>query len=223
MEKLLNSIFLKLINININMSNLGGKNMGLLLNMRKGNSISVDSPFAVSRFSKILLRYLDRFYDDNYKDLVVVCIGTDRSTGDSLGPLVGYKLSTLLRNYNNVHIMGTLDEPVHAKNLNKIIKKISNDYNNPFIIAIDACLGSIERIGYITVSDGPLKPGAGVNKDLPEIGDIHITGVVNIGGFMEYVVLQNTRLSMVMKMANIIANSISYSIWKMKKEKKQPV
>ena len=55
---------------------------------------------------------------------------------------------------------------------------------------------------------GPVKPGAGVNKELPAVGDIHITGIVNVSGFMEYFVLQNTRLHLVMKMAKTIANGI---------------
>ena len=58
------------------------------------------------------------------------------------------------------------------------------------------------------VAEGPLKPGTGVNKDLPPIGDAHITGIVNVGGFMEYLVLQNTRLSLVIRMAEAIAGGI---------------
>ncbi|MNN53765.1 hypothetical protein D3C81_1685430 [compost metagenome] len=37
---------------------------------------------------------------------------------------------------------------------------------------------------------------------------MHITGIVNVGGFMEYLVLQNTRLSLVMNMADVIARGI---------------
>ncbi|EOC99784.1 spore protease YyaC [Caldisalinibacter kiritimatiensis] len=190
---------------------------------RKKDSVNVDSPFAIPTFSKMIINHLNEFIDNDYNDLVLVCIGTDRSTGDCLGPLVGYKLTKLLKNYSKVHILGTLDEPVHAKNLDDKIKMINNKYDKPFIIAIDASLGSLERIGYVTVANGPLKPGTGVNKDLPNIGDIHITGVVNLGGFMEYVILQNTRLSTVMRIANVIANSVSYSIWKISKKEKQPV
>ncbi len=55
----------------------------------------------------------------------------------------------------------------------------------------------------------------GVNKDLPSIGDISITGVVNVGGLMEYMVLQNTRLNLVMNMAEIIAKSIDRTFLKL--------
>jgi len=66
----------------------------------------------------------------------------------------------------------------------------------------------VGSIGYITVGEGPLKPGAGVNKELPQVGDAYITGVVNVGGFMEYLVLQNTRLSLVIRMADAIARGV---------------
>jgi putative sporulation protein YyaC len=54
-----------------------------------------------------------------------------------------------------------------------------------------------------------------VNKSLPEVGNIHITGIVNVSGFMEYFVLQNTRLSLVMNMAEIISTSIKKACLKM--------
>ncbi|WP_084019243.1 spore protease YyaC [Desulfuribacillus alkaliarsenatis] len=147
---------------------------------------------------------------DANQDIVIVCIGTDRSTGDSLGPLVGTRLQSY--HVKNAHVLGTLDEPVHAMNLSETMLKIENLYHKPFVIAIDACLGKLNSVGNITVGMGSLKPGAGVNKDLPEIGDVYITGTVNVGGFMEYLVLQNTRLSIVMNMANMIARSISIAL-----------
>ncbi|MGF7060863.1 spore protease YyaC [Brassicibacter mesophilus] len=185
----------------------------------KSNSVNSNSPFAMSELSNIILEYLNDFYDTNYDDLLIVCIGTDRSTGDCLGPLIGYKLSSMLKLYPKVHVLGTLDDPVHAKNLKDKITHIYSTYNKPFIMAIDACLGKLERVGYINVSKGALKPGAGVNKELPEIGNIHITGVVNLGGFMEYIILQNTRLSIVMKMADTISSTIKISLWKYFREK----
>lgn len=190
---------------------------------RNKNSVNSFSPYAVSEFSKIILEYLNKYCDETYKELVIVCIGTDRSTGDSLGPLVGYKLSPLFKKNSKVHLLGTLDNPVHAKNLKENINFIKNTFNNPFVIAIDACLGNIDRIGYVKVGKGPLKPGAGVNKNLPEIGNIHITGIVNISGFMEYIVLQNTRLSIVMKMADVISKSIYLSYNQFFKDKNQTI
>lgn len=149
------------------------------------------------------------------RPIVIVCIGTDRSTGDSLGPLVGTMLKK--RRIEGIAVYGTLDEPVHAVNLRDTLQAIEERFRCPYIIAVDACLGQLSSIGSIQVGDGPMKPGAGVNKDLPPVGDIHITGIVNVGGFMEYLVLQNTRLSLVMNMAERIADGIARSLaWRPK-------
>ncbi|WP_025337155.1 spore protease YyaC [Paenibacillus sabinae] len=138
--------------------------------------------------------------------IVVVCIGTDRSTGDALGPLVG----TALSRYHSplFTLYGTLDNPVHAVNLEETLGLIREQHQEPYVIGIDACLGHSTSVGSIQVVEGPLRPGAGVNKQLPPVGDIHLTGIVNVGGFMEYFVLQNTRLSLVMRLSEIIASSL---------------
>ncbi|RDW15240.1 spore protease YyaC [Oceanobacillus arenosus] len=137
------------------------------------------------------------------REYVIVCIGTDRSTGDALGPLVGSYLDEMRPRHMTIY--GTLHEPVHATNLTESMMMINEAHTNPFIIAIDACLGKNTSIGQIITGTGPLKPGAALNKPLPEVGNLHITGVVNIGGFMEYSILQNTRLSIVVDMAKQIA------------------
>jgi putative sporulation protein YyaC len=137
------------------------------------------------------------------RPLIIVCVGTDRSTGDSLGPIIG----TSLAKYNSPYfaLYGTLEEPVHAMNLTDTLALIHQNHHNPFIIGIDACLGQVSSIGSVHIGTGPVRPGAGVNKELPPVGDMHITGIVNVGGFMEYFVLQNTRLHLVIKMADLIA------------------
>jgi putative sporulation protein YyaC len=146
----------------------------------------------------------------SYRPIVFCCIGTDRSTGDSLGPIVGTQLHK--KNDGLFHVYGTLNNPVHAMNLSETLENIESAHRNPFVVAIDACLGQLTSIGFIQVADGPLKPGAGVNKELPPVGNIHITGIVNVSGFMEYFVLQNTRLSLVMNMAETIATALHHSV-----------
>ncbi len=170
--------------------------------------------FAV--FSEAMYELVKTVRNDKDREIVIVCIGTDRSTGDSLGPIIGHKLKGLRQ--ENIHILGNLDMPVHAKNLEDITKQIYSSYNNPFVIAVDACLGKMEHVGHITVGQGPLKPGSAVNKDLQPIGDIHITGIVNFSGFMDFLILQNTRLGTVMKMADLIAGGIKYVLWKISRD-----
>lgn len=145
--------------------------------------------------------------------LVFLCIGSDRATGDSLGPIIGYKLKQ--RHLSSIHIYGTLEQPVHAKNLSEVIREIHDTFDQPFIIAIDASLGKSSHIGYFTLGEGSLRPGAGVGKDLPQVGNLHITGIVNLSGFLEHSLLQTTRLHTVMALADQISTGICYCLAKL--------
>ncbi|KAB7707620.1 spore protease YyaC [Bacillus aerolatus] len=139
--------------------------------------------------------------------VVFTFIGTDRSTGDSLGPLIGTLLEE--KKLFHFHTYGTLEHPVHAVNLVEKLAYIQKHHKHPFIIGADACLGGLKNVGNIQVGKGPVKPGAGVKKELPAVGNAHITGIVNVSGFMEFFVLQNTRLHLVMSMARVIAEGIA--------------
>lgn len=178
--------------------------------------IDAMSTNAFAVFSEALYQTITYCKTNKYSDIVFVCIGSDRSTGDSLGPIIGHKLREM--KYGNVHVYGNLENPVHAKNLCETTNLILEKYEMPFIIAIDACLGRIEHVGHITVGKGALKPGSAVNKDLQPIGNMHITGIVNFSGFMDFLTLQNTRLCTVMKIADIISSGIRYTIWRMQRD-----
>ena len=134
--------------------------------------------------------------------VIVMCIGSDRSTGDSLGPLIGHQFRDYIS--PGMYLIGDLNQPVHAANLNYCLKTISKTFDNPYIIAIDASLGKEDHVGYMTLATGPLKPGLGVKKKLPEVGDIHITGIVNSSRDMEFSTLQTTRLSIIFQIADAI-------------------
>ncbi len=178
--------------------------------------VHIDEANSAVEFANQLFDHLPKLAN---QDIVIVCIGTDRSTGDALGPLVGSKL--IDHNLNSFYVYGTLEEPIHAVNLEEKLTEMNIKHHNPFIIGIDACLGRSTSIGYISIHDGPVKPGAAVKKKLPPVGDIHITGVVNVGGFMEYMVLQNTRLHLVIKIADKIAESIIFTDKQLQKENRK--
>jgi putative sporulation protein YyaC len=163
------------------------------------------------QFCSFFSRYLEELLPQHKDQVVFVCIGTDRATGDCLGPLVGHKLESL--SHQSVTVYGNLDQPVHAKNLNFIAETLKQDHPHALIVAIDACLGHAKNVGCISIGEGPIAPGAGVKKELPAIGDLHITGIVNFSSLMNMVVLQNTRLSVVMRMADIISSGIRYCLW----------
>lgn len=168
--------------------------------------IDTNSPFALGVFVETLTALIAERLQKGYTGIVFLCIGTDRSTGDSLGPIVGYKLSD--HSFQNIYVVGTLDNPVHAKNFDHALDYIKTLCAVPLVVAIDACLGEPEIIGHISVGKGPIKPGSALRKDLAEVGDIFITGIVNFAGSLDFLTLQNTRLSTVMRMADIISCGI---------------
>ena len=161
--------------------------------------------YALNEFSKTLT-ILMRKHDISNREPVIVCIGSDRATGDSLGPIVGHLLAMHQKNF---HLYGTLENPVHAKNLEDALAFIHSNHKNPVIIAIDASLGIAEHVGYITVGEGSLSPGVGVSKNLPSVGDLFITGIVNLSGFGGQMLLQTTRLNLVMHLADFIYKGLN--------------
>jgi len=133
---------------------------------------------------------------------VFLCIGTDRITGDCLGPLVGSKLEKHF--HKKECIFGTLRHPVHALNLNFALTKIRLRFSDPYIVVVDAALGLPGHIGNITLSTGSLSPGEGMNKHLPPVGDLSITGIVNSCHGNASLLLQNTRLHLVNELSDFI-------------------
>lgn len=168
-------------------------------------SYHYDDPYCFSKIEETIYQFLMELEDIFSRQVIYVCIGTDRATGDCLGPLTGSKLKSYL---SSAYIYGTLEEPVHAVNLNDTLLHIKENFSNPLIIAVDASLGNKDRIGYINIRKGAIKPGTALKKDLPPVGDFHISGVVNVGGFLEHMVLQNTRLYTVYRMADTIAKGL---------------
>ena len=140
-----------------------------------------------------------------YQEIILLCIGTDRCSGDSYGPLLGTLLTE--QGIENIKVMGTLHNPVHAKNLSETMESI--DVDNSLIIAVDASLGS--EVGRITVTNGHMVPGKGVDKDLGKVGDISITGTVNhsvLAQDMKFTVLLNTRLVTVWGLAQVTVSAV---------------
>ena len=116
-----------------------------------------------------------RYRKEKYRTLITLCIGTDKITGDCLGPLVGTKL--LERGYS-YPVHGTLQHPVHAVNLPSALSFVRKTYVRPFLLVIDAAVGPAEKIGCVSLSLSPIYPGKGVRHSLPPVGDLSLTGIV---------------------------------------------
>jgi putative sporulation protein YyaC len=155
------------------------------------------------------------------KEIVFLCVGTDRSTGDSLGPVVG---TMLIENNLPYPVYGTLEKPVHALNIKKILKEINQTHNDPFILGIDACLGDERQIGFIFFKEGSLIPGIAVNKKLPHVGEYHMKAVVNyLDALSPAQSLNNTRLFTVMTIAEVMTKMITSAVEREAPSSKRPV
>ncbi len=139
---------------------------------------------------------------------VVLCIGSDRLTGDCLGPITGSRLQGIFGSRLNVY--GTLEKPVHALNLHEIVSEINSLYSDPYIIAVDACLGT--HIGSVTLSEGSIIPGAGVNRCLAAVGQLSITGIVGSCHGNTLNNLSTVRLNSVMNLSYIISEALAGSL-----------
>lgn len=133
--------------------------------------------------------------------LAFVCIGTDRSTGDSLGPLVG----TMLQEAGYGCVIGTLAQPCDADTLPARLRELEA---GRIVLAIDACLGQPASVGCYRVSAAGVAPGASMRRQLPVVGDYAVAAVVGELTDAPYKVLQRTSLHRVMEMAKRIVAAI---------------
>lgn len=140
---------------------------------------------------------------------VVLCVGSDRVLGDSLGPMVG----TLLQEKRaSAYIYGTLSRPVSAREVPHIGKFLACTHPRAAIVAVDAAVGSKEEVGLIKLSSYPLYPGSGSGKQLGAVGDLSILGIVarREDGFAA---LETPHLGSIRNMAEVIAEAIALSLF----------
>lgn len=124
--------------------------------------------------------------------LVFLCVGSDRSTGDAFGPLVG----SLLQEAGYPHVIGTLAEPCDSDNL---LERVAGLPPGVPVLAIDCCVGT--AVGCYQLRSGPLSPGKFMGKPLPEVGDASLLAVVCRNTDNPYRALQSASLHLVMGMA----------------------
>lgn len=107
---------------------------------------------------------------------VIICIGTPKVSGDSLGPRVGDKL---INDFSiDAYVYGKTSSPVTGLNCKKYFEHIRTHHERSLIIAVDACLGTIADVGKIKYSLDGLRAGSALGKLLGKFGDIGFLGVV---------------------------------------------
>ena len=139
---------------------------------------------------------------------VILCIGSDLSVGDSLGPVTGTKLKQLLSGLN-CYVYGTLAKPITAHEVKYMNDFLKFTHPNSPVIAVDAAVGNAGDIGLIKVAKRGLKPGSGANKKLAKIGDVSIMGIIAEQSMFNYSLFSATRLNVIYKMSEIISEGIA--------------
>lgn len=139
---------------------------------------------------------------------VVLCIGSDLSVGDSLGPVTGTKLKEKLSGLN-CFIYGTLSKPITAHEVKYMNEFLKSTHPDCPVIAIDAAVGLAGDIGLIKIAKKSIKPGSGANKKLSKVGDISIMGIVAEKSVFNYSLFSATRLNIIYKMSEIIAEGLA--------------
>ena len=98
----------------------------------------------------------------------VICIGTPRVVGDSVGPRVGSLLKAAGLP-DRIKIIGCTDEPVHRRNLVSMLMNLRND---ALLVCVDAALSN--NFPAINIRIGPMQPGVAISDELPTLGDVSV-------------------------------------------------
>lgn len=150
---------------------------------------------------------LNHLLKENSCPPVFLCVGSDLTVGDSLGPLVGEKLAKNSSS-GNFFVYGTLKKPITAKEIKYVSNFIKNTHPNSHVVAIDAAVGNQGEIGTIKISRSALRPGSGANKKLGKVGDVSLIGIVAERSLFNSALFSATRLNAVNKMADVMSDAI---------------
>lgn len=146
----------------------------------------------------------------NSKNPVFLCIGSEKISGDSLGPAVG---DFLTGKYNQkCFVYGTTNRSVNGENLEEYLDFIFSVHKDSPVIAVDACLGKSANIGKIKISATgvcPKKAVTGINKN---VGDLGILGVVGETSTNALYQLMTVPIVNVENLGDKIAFMLNYAI-----------
>ncbi|MDF2935098.1 MAG: sporulation protein YyaC [Paenibacillaceae bacterium] len=140
------------------------------------------------------------------EQLVFLCIGTDRSSGDAFGPLTG----TLLQEAGFGLVVGTLAHPCDGDTWGERILELEAMLTPPagrVVVSVDACLGNAASLGLFLMKAGPLTPGTSLRRGLPPVGDYSIGGIVCENRAHPYTALQTAPLGRVLPMARQVVQA----------------
>ena len=107
-------------------------------------------------------------------DVLFLCIGSEKISGDAVGPIVG----SLLRDKYKLPypVIGTEEHPVNGINFKEYQKVIKDRFPFHRIIAIDSAVG--DELWTLKIKEGGVRAGGALKPDGEKFGDIGILAVV---------------------------------------------
>lgn len=167
-----------------------------------------------SKFVQDLQKNIYQYRNQKFSDVVVLCIGTNKIIGDSIGPVVGQKLKE--ENINEtVCIYGDMKETINFKNAKEVLEKIFKTYEKPFIITIDSALGTERMVSEIVVNKGIVRLGKSLGRSICYPSHITIKGVVgeNKNTYEENIkILKEVKPELIWNLSSIMAEGIKQEI-----------
>ena len=108
---------------------------------------------------------------------VVLCIGSDKILGDSIGPTVGDILKCRLN--AKCFVYGCTGKSVNGKNLDSFVKTVRHAHPDSPIIAVDACLSNAHESGHVEITATGVNPKRALTKRINPVGDVGILGIID--------------------------------------------
>lgn len=107
---------------------------------------------------------------------VILCIGSDKIAGDSVGPIVG----DILKNRLNARcfVYGATGKSVNGRNVQDFLKLIKCAHPESPVIAVDACLSKEAEKPFVAVVSGGVNPKRAITGIENRAGDVGVLGAV---------------------------------------------
>lgn len=171
-----------------------------------------------TKFVQDLQKNIYQYRNQKFSDIVILCIGTNKLIGDSIGPVVGQKLKEE-KMKEKVCIYGDLKKSINFKNAKTVLEKIFKSYEKPFIITIDSALGIQTMINKIVVNKGIIRIGKSLGRSICYPSHITIKGVVgeNKNTYEDNIkILNEVKPELISDLSDIMVDGIKQEINKIR-------
>lgn len=154
----------------------------------------------------------------NFSEIVILCIGTDKLIGDAVGPMVGEKLQKESKIANSINtkkeiiVLGNMEQTLNYKNAQMKVKQIYKKCKMPFIITVDTALSKEKWSKKIYITKGKIQIGNSLGKSM--LFESHINIKCVVGEYQNTVeknmeILKKVNPELVIELSEIVAYGVN--------------